>query len=147
MKKNKEYSEIFEDVLKEFSGGSVYNPTSVSTNPLSYGNIRKGNNPPYSIYTDIEGHNNVGTGVVTQSKDETDAPGIAPYPLQIVTDFLVNAYENLSNVKDQIKSSYDNPALTPTQQNELEHIEKKTKNILGLVKSLGDQILKIKLHN
>lgn len=155
IKRSNHFSDAFKSILKEkilkeyYSDSGAYSPAgggAINTNSQSYGNIRKGQNPPYSTYTDIEGRHNAGTGIVKQSKDETDAPKIAPYPLQTVTDGLVNSYEQLVNVKGQIKGSFDNPALTPTQQKELEKIENKLERILDSVKNLGDEILRIKLQ-
>ncbi|UCH71398.1 MAG: hypothetical protein JSW62_03095 [Thermoplasmatales archaeon] len=148
-KRSNNFSDAFSEVLKEANNSGAYSnsgPGSIRTNPLSYGNIRKGQNPPYSTYTDAEGRHNSGTGVVTQGKDETDAPKIAHYPLQTVTDYLISSYESLVNVKAHIASSYNNPALTPGQQKELEGIESKLDKMLNNVQNLGDEILRIKLQ-
>jgi len=149
-KKINKYSDSFRQVLKEYSDGGAYSPAGGgsinTTNSTSYGQTRKGQNPPFSTYTDAMGRTNTGTGIRTQSKDETEAPKIAPYPLQTVTDYLMTAYENLVNVRGHIDSSYDNPALTTTQQKELQLMTDKLDKILEHVQKLGDEILQIKLQ-
>jgi hypothetical protein len=72
-----------------------------------------------------------------------DAPVILPWPMQTVTDDLADGFILIMSAANKITQCVrSNPALTETQKEELIELYKKTKEALGLIKTVGLNISK-----
>jgi len=145
--KNKKFEKCFKSLIKETMGPGVYNPAginTVTTDPLSYG--KRSQNPPYSSYSAKSGETPGGLGVVTQSDDETQGAKPMPYPLSTSADSLADAYTQLKNVQTQIKEALKNPVLRKIQIQALKDSEIEIQQILSQIKTIGNNILKIRLN-
>lgn len=130
------------DIVKEaISGdGSAYVPSGLSTannSPTS----RPGN-PPYSLWS--------GTGLrsptqMGQDEEETDAPKLAPFPLEASPDQIMNAYDNLANLFTLIKQTQHSPNITKAQKNKARELTQTIKSVMGNIKKIGNEISKIKI--
>jgi hypothetical protein len=149
-KTTKTFKDAFEDVLEEAIGPGAYIPAGINaiTSDPMHPSGRKGQNPPYSVYSyssrmgsDVA----YGTGILSQDRRETDAPKIAPYPLQTVTDYLSNCYTDLKNIQFEVKQAIQNPITSPAQKSELSRINGELQKMIDNFKDTSDALLKITL--
>ena len=149
MNQNNKIKDIFAEVLEEAIGPGAYIPAGMNTiasDPM-HPSGRRGQNPPYSVYTrddkQMNGLAQQGLGVDLQDRSETDAPKVAPYPLQTVIDNTISAYMSLDNVRKEIELALINPVVTDAQSKELKNIDDKLKTIMDSIKDTSDKLLKI----
>jgi len=128
------------DIVKEAIGAGTYAPgglNSVSSNPLNGGNV------PYSVHSD-QGRGSA-TFMPQQSDKETDAPKIAPFPLETVDDQMINAYNEVGNIKSLLRQVMNNSSLSPAKREQAAKISQSVNSVLGNIKKIARDMSTIKI--
>lgn len=134
------YLDENKDVIKEAIGAGAYVPagmSSVSSNPINGGNV------PYSVHSDVGLRS--ATFMPGQSDEETEAPKIAPYPLETSPDQISNAYKEVGDLKSMLRQVMDNPSVSKAKKEQAAKISQSVNSVLGNLKKIARDISTIKI--
>jgi len=130
--------------IQEAMGPGVYTPAGLNTITQDPIRGQRGENPPFSLYSDI-----VSKGAqdpyMGQSDKDIEAPKRKPYPLEFAAEEIAVVYTTLQSTNFKIKEANINPSLRPEQKELLNSVNQKIKTILGNLKSISQDLQKINL--